>query len=80
MSVFERMKNIIVEVLVVKETEILPETSFANDLGADSLSYVALLQELEAEFNIQIPDKDAQKLKTVEEAVKYIERKVNNKG
>lgn len=80
MSVFERVEKIITDVMAVKETEVSAETSLANDLGVDSLDYVALLQEFEAEFNIQIPDKDAQKLKTVEEAVKYIERKVNNKG
>lgn len=80
MSVFERVKKIITDVMAVKETEVSAETSLANDLGTDSLDYVALLQEFEAEFNIQIPDEDAQKLKTVEEAVKYIERKVNNKG
>ncbi|MBA7611970.1 MAG: acyl carrier protein [Candidatus Cloacimonadota bacterium] len=80
MSVFERVKKIITDVMAVKETEVSAETSLANDLGADSLDYIALLQELEAEFNIQIPDADAQKLKTVEDTVKYIERKVNNKG
>ena len=80
MSVFERVKKIITDVMAVKETEVSAETSLANDLGTDSLDYVALLQEFEAEFNIQIPDKDAIKLKTVEDTVKYIERKVNNKG
>ena len=79
MSVFERAKKIIVEVLSVKETEVSPETSLADDLGADSLAYVALLQELEEEFDIHIPDEDAQKLRTVEEAVKYIESKMNKK-
>ena len=80
MSIFERVRKIISDVMAVKEAEVSPETSLANDLGADSLDYVALLQELETEFNIQIPDADAIKLKTVEEAVKYIERKVNDKG
>jgi len=80
MTVFEKMKKIIVEVLDVNETEILPETSLMNDLGADSLDFVALLQELEAEFDIQIPDEDAQKLRTVEDSVKYIETKVNNRN
>ncbi|GAI84734.1 unnamed protein product [marine sediment metagenome] len=80
MSVFERVKKIITDVMAVKETEVSAETSLANDLGTDSLDYVALLQEFEAEFNIQIPDEDAIKLKTVEDTVKYIERKVNNKG
>lgn len=80
MSVFERVKKIITDVMAVKETEVSAETSLANDLGTDSLDYVALLQEFEAEFNIQIQDEDAIKLKTVEDTVKYIERKVNNKG
>ncbi len=80
MSVFERVKKIITDVMAVKETEVSAETSLANDLGTDSLDYVALLQEFEAEFNIQIPDEDAIKLKTVEDTVKYIERKVNNNG
>lgn len=75
MSVFERVKKVVMEVLSVKETEILPKTSFADNLGADSLDYVALLQALEVEFNIEIPDADAEKLKTVEDAVKYIESK-----
>lgn len=79
MSVFERVKKIIMEVLLVKETEVLPEASLTDDLGADSLDYIALLQALEEEFNIQIPDEDGQKLKTIDEAVTYIESKVNNK-
>ena len=49
--------------------------SFIDDLGADSLGFIALLQELEEEFNIEISDEDAQKFKTVEEAVRYIESK-----
>jgi len=80
MSIFERVKNAVVEVLDVKESSLLAETSLINELGADSLDYVALLQALEAEFDIQIPDADAQKLKTVADAVKYIESKVNNKS
>ncbi|MCK4422005.1 acyl carrier protein [candidate division WOR-3 bacterium] len=80
MSVFEKMKRIIAEELDVKETEVLPESSFADDLGADSLGYIVLLQALEAEFNIQIPDADTAKLKTVEDAVKYIKDRVNNEG
>jgi len=79
MSVFERVKKIIMEVLLVKETEVLPEASLTDDLGADSLDYIALFQALEEEFNIQIPDEDGQKLKTIDEAVTYIKSKVNNK-
>jgi len=76
MSIFERAKKVIVEVLAVNEAEVLRESSFENDLGADSLDYVALLQALEEEFNIRIPDEDAPKIKTVEEATKYIESKI----
>lgn len=76
MSVFERVKKIIMEVLLVKETEVLPEASLTDDLGADSLDYIALLQALEEEFNIQIPDEDGQKLKTIDKAVTYIESKM----
>ena len=79
MPVFERVKKIIMEVLLVKETEVLPEASLTDELGADSLDYIALLQALEEEFNIQIPDEDGQKLKTIDETVTYIESKVNNK-
>ena len=79
MPVFERVKKIIMEVLLVKETEVLPEASLTDELGADSLDYIALLQALEEEFNIQIPDEDGQKLKTIDKAVAYIESKVNNK-
>ncbi|MCK4528598.1 acyl carrier protein [candidate division WOR-3 bacterium] len=80
MSVFEKMKRIIAEELDVKETEVLPESSFTDDLGADSLGYIVLLQALEEEFNIQIPDTDTAKLKTVGDAVKYIKDRVNNEG
>ncbi len=72
MSVFERAKKVVVEVLCIKETEVLPETSFVDTLGADSLDYVALVQALEVEFNIQISDADARKLQTVEDVVRYI--------
>ncbi|MCK4306725.1 acyl carrier protein [candidate division WOR-3 bacterium] len=75
MSALERVKKVIVEVLGIKEAEIFPETSFTDNLGADSLDYVVLLQALEVEFNIQIPDSDTEKLQTVEDAVKYIESK-----
>ncbi|MEA1912602.1 MAG: acyl carrier protein [candidate division WOR-3 bacterium] len=78
MSIFERVKKVIVEVLALNEAEVLRESSFENDLGADSLDYVALLQALEEEFNIQIPDEDVPKIKTVEDATKYIESKIKN--
>ena len=76
MPTFENTRKIIAEVLDVQETEILPETSLANDLGADSLDFIALLQAFEAEFNIQIPDADVSELKTVADIIKYVESKI----
>jgi acyl carrier protein len=60
----------------VETTEILPKSSFADDLGVDSLGYVILLQALEEEFNMEFPDKETMGLKTIEDAVKYIESKI----
>jgi len=72
----EKIKSIIVDKLGVDEKEVTPEASFTNDLGADSLDTVELIMEFEKEFNIQIPDDQAEKINTVGEAVNYIE---NNK-
>ncbi|MBF7083576.1 acyl carrier protein [Desulfallas sp. Bu1-1] len=72
-SVFERVKQIIVEQLGVEEEEVTMEASFVDDLGADSLDIVELVMALEEEFEIQIPDEDAEKIRKVGEAVKYIE-------
>jgi len=60
----------------VKTTEILPKSSFADDLGVDSLGYVVLLQALEEEFNMEFPDEETMNLRTVEDAVKYVESKI----
>jgi acyl carrier protein len=60
----------------VKTTEILPKSSFADDLGVDSLGYVVLLQSLEEEFNMEFPDEETMNLRTVEDTVKYIESKI----
>ena len=68
-----RVKAIIVDKLVVDETEVSENASFTNDLGADSLDTVELIMEFEKEFNIQIPDEEAEKIQTVGEAIKYIE-------
>ena len=70
----ERVKAIIVENLGVSETEVTPEATFAQDLGADSLDTVELIMELENEFGIAIPDDDAEKIATVGDAVAYIEQ------
>jgi acyl carrier protein len=68
-----RVKSIIVDKLGVDENEVTLEASFANDLGADSLDTVELIMEFEKEFNIAIPDDQAEKIGTVGEAISYIE-------
>jgi acyl carrier protein len=73
MSVFDKVKKVIVEQLGVDEGEVTPEASITDDLGADSLDQVELVMALETEFNIDIPDEHAEKIKTVGDAVRYIE-------
>lgn len=68
-----RVKAIIVDKLSVDESEVKPEASFTNDLGADSLDTVELIMEFEKEFGISIPDDKAEKITTVGDAIKYIE-------
>ena len=68
-----KVKAIIVDKLGVDESEVTPEASFTNDLGADSLDTVELIMEFEKEFNIAIPDDQAEKIGTVGDAIKYIE-------
>ena len=72
-SVAEKVKVIIVEQLGVEEEEITMNSSFIEDLGADSLDIVELVMALEEEFEIVIPDEDAEKIRTVGQAVKYIQ-------
>lgn len=79
MNIDERIKEIIAEQLGVKKEEIKPESSFIDDLGADSLDTVEVVMALEEEFGIEIPDEDAEKMTKVQEAVKYIEEKVGQK-
>ena len=73
-SVLERVIDIVAEQLGVSKDQVSPETSFVNDLGADSLDTVELVIELEEEFDINIPDDAAEKIQTVGEAVDYIEK------
>lgn len=73
MSIEERVKKIIVEQLGVKEDEVKPEASFVEDLGADSLDTVELVMALEEEFDIEIPDKEAEKITTVQSAIDYVQ-------
>jgi len=79
MSAEEKVKDIIAEQLGVKKEEIKPESSFVDDLGADSLDTVEVVMALEEEFGIEIPDEDAEKITTVGEAIKYIDEKVKKK-
>jgi acyl carrier protein len=73
-AVDEKVKQIIVEQLQVDEAEVTPGASFQEDLGADSLDVVELVMQFEEAFDIQIPDEDAEKIKTVKDAVDYIEK------
>jgi acyl carrier protein len=68
-----KVKAIIVDKLGVDESEVTPEASFTNDLGADSLDTVELIMEFEKEFDIAIPDDQAEKISTVGDAIAYIE-------
>ncbi len=67
-----RVKEIIVEQLGVDPTEVTPQASFVNDLGADSLDTVELVMALEEEFDVEIPDEDAEKIQNVGQAIDYI--------
>ena len=72
-TTFDKVKKIIVEQLGVDESEVTPEASITDDLGADSLDQVELVMAFETEFNIDIPDEEAEKIKTVGDAVKKID-------
>lgn len=72
MSTEEKIKNIIIEQLGVSADEVVPEASFVDDLGADSLDLVELVMVLEEEFGKEIPDEDAEKIQTVQDVVNYI--------
>ena len=74
MSVADSVKTIIAEQLGVEASEATPEASFTEDLGADSLDIVELVMAFEEEFEIEIPDEDAEKIGTVKDAVSYIEK------
>ena len=74
-DVQKKVVEIIVDKLGVKESEVVPEASFTNHLGADSLDTVELIMEFEKEFEISIPDEDAEKITTVGDAINYISEK-----
>ena len=71
-AIFEKVRSIVVEQLSVDEADVKPESNFQNDLGADSLDTVELVMALEEEFEIEIPDEDAEKITTVQQAITYI--------
>ena len=77
MAVEDKIKSIIAEQLGVKPEEVTPTAYFVDDLGSDSLDIVELIMALEEEFNVEIPDEDAEKMKTVGDVIKYIEEKAN---
>jgi len=72
-EIAQKVKSIIVDKLGVEESEVTPEASFTNDLGADSLDTVELIMEFEKEFNISIPDDQAENITTVGQAISYLE-------
>jgi len=72
MDIAEKVKNVIIEQLGVSADEVVPEASFVDDLGADSLDLVELVMVLEEEFSKEIPDEDAEKIQTVQDAINYI--------
>jgi len=73
-----KVKSIIVEKLGVEENEVTSEASFTNDLGADSLDTVELIMEFEKEFNVSIPDEQAENITTVGQAIAYLEEQLNS--
>ncbi len=76
MDVFKKLKRIIADQLSVPEDEITLESNFQRDLGADSLDVVELVMKIEEEFDIEVPDQDAEKIQTVGDAVEYIKAKL----
>lgn len=75
MSTFDRVKKVVVDQLNVEPDEVTPEATFVEDLRADSLDMVELSMAFEEEFQIDIPDEDAEKIKTVQDACNYIDEK-----
>jgi acyl carrier protein len=75
-NVAEKIKQIVSEQLGVDDGEVTPSASFVDDLGADSLDTVELVMAFEEAFEIEIPDEDAEKIRTVQDAITYVEKKV----
>ncbi|MEE8557068.1 MAG: acyl carrier protein [Myxococcota bacterium] len=75
MSVEERIRGIIVRQLEVQPEEVIPEASFADDLGSDSLDLVELVMAMEEEFGVEISDEEAERIQTVQDAINFIEER-----
>lgn len=78
-SIFEKVRDVVVDKLGVDAAKVTPEASFVEDLGADSLDTVELVMQFEEEFGVTIPDEDAENIRTVGDAVKFIEAKLAEK-
>jgi acyl carrier protein len=77
MAVEDRVKEIIVEQLGVSPEEVVPEASFIDDLGADSLDIVELVMAIEEEFGIEVPDEDAERMQNIADVIAYVEEKAD---
>lgn len=77
MDIQAKVKEIVMDKLGVEESQITPEASFINDLGADSLDIVELVMAFEQAFNLSIPDEDSEKIQTVGDVYKYLDQKLN---
>ncbi|MCM8814905.1 MAG: acyl carrier protein [Candidatus Omnitrophica bacterium] len=75
----KKVKSIVMEKLQVEESAIVEDASFVDDLGADSLDTVELVMDFEEKFGVEIPDEDAEKIRTVGDAIRYLEQKTSNK-
>jgi acyl carrier protein len=76
MALEEKVSEIIVEQLGISKEEVVPEASFIDDLGADSLDIVELVMAMEEEFDVEIPDDDAEKIQTIGDAISYLKEKL----
>lgn len=78
-NIFERVQDIVVQQLGVDKTKVTLDADFADDLGADSLDTVELVMAIEEEFSIEIPDEDAEKIATLDQAIQFIQQAVSSK-
>jgi acyl carrier protein len=78
MTVLERVKKIVIDQLGVDEEQVTPDASITDDLGADSLDRVELVMAIEQEFDIEISDEEAEKIETIQDAVKYVQEQVED--